>query len=407
MSVHIHQNGEEYQSIFENAREGIFQSSLDGHFLKVNPAMARIYGYDSPEDMITSIRSIKDQIYVDAEEREIFLKSLRENGRVDQFEERAYRKDGGVIWVLTNARIVQDSEGNPLYIEGFLTDITSRKEAELALQASEARYRALVERLPGAVFLDAPDNPENNLYVSPKIEDIVGYTPQEWIDEVFWSGSIHPEDRDRILAESEKTDRTGEHFREEYRFRKKDGQYIWIREEASLIKDEHGVPLFWQGFLTDISYQKQVESAIKQSEEQFKKIFQANPIASCIALLKDGHLVAANDAYWNLSGFKPDEVLGRTSIELGFIDASRRKKLVARLRKEKSLRNERGKLVTKSGEIRNTLEFFDLISFDGQDCILSMFYDITDQIKTQAALQENEEKYRELFEVRIRCNRPD
>ena len=398
MSSHIYQNGEEYQSIFENAIDGIFQSSLDGRFIKVNPAMAHIYGYDSPEDMITSIRSIKDQLYVDAKERETFLKSLQENDHVDRFEGRNYRKDGSIIWTLTNARIVQDGEGNPLFIEGFLTDVTSRKEAELALQASEERYRALVEHLPGAVFLDAPDDPEKSLYISPKIEDIFGYAPQEWNNEIPWSSYIHPDDRDRVMTESQRTDVTGELFRAEYRFRKKDGQYIWVREETSLVKDEHGTPLFWQGFLTDISYQKQVENAIKQNEEQFKKIFQANPIASCIATLKDGRLIAANKAYWNLSGFKPDEVLGQTSIELGFIEASRRKKLVARLQKEKSLRNETGNLITKNKEIRNTLEFFDLISFDGQDCILSMFYDMTDQIKAQAALRESEEKYRELFE---------
>ena len=78
MNISYHQNGDEYQNIFENALEGIFQSSMDGRFLKVNPAMARIYGYDSPEDMLASITNIEKQIYVDPKEREYFLKQLQE-----------------------------------------------------------------------------------------------------------------------------------------------------------------------------------------------------------------------------------------------------------------------------------------------------------------------------------------
>ena len=270
MNILSHQHDKEYQSIFENALEGIFQSSLDGRFLKVNPAMAGIYGYDSPEDMLTTIKNIGKQIYVDARERDGFLKELQDNGRIDRFEAQNYRKDGSIFWSQTNARIVQDIEGSALFIEGFITDVTSRKKTEFAL---------------------------------------------------------------------------------------------------------------------------------KQSEEQFKKIFQLNPIASCIATLKEGRFIAANDAYWQLSGFEPDEFLGHTSVELGFISEARRKKTTSKLIKEKTLRDEGGKLFTKGGETRNTLEFFDLIHFDGQDCILSMFYDITDQVQSQKALQENEEKFRQLFEA--------
>ena len=127
-------NGEEYQDIFENAIEGIFQSSLEGHFLKVNPAMAHIYGYKSPEDMLTSIESIGVQIYVDTSRRDDFLRELEKDGHVERFEGQNYRKDGSVLWTQTNARYVRDNAGNILYIEGFVTDITSRKETELALQ---------------------------------------------------------------------------------------------------------------------------------------------------------------------------------------------------------------------------------------------------------------------------------
>jgi PAS domain S-box-containing protein len=391
-------NEEEYQSIFENATEGIFQSTIEGHFLKVNPAMARIFGYETPEDMVKSVTNISRDIHLEETQKQ-FVEELTKHGYVEGFEAINYRKDRSVIWTRTNARAVRDERGNILYFEGFLADITSRKETELALQKSEQRYRALVERLPGTVFLDAPDNSEETFYVSPKIEAILGYSPDEWISMVSWSDIIHPEDRERILAEDKRTDETRESFQQEYRIRKKDGEFVWIREETSLVKDDNGKPLFWQGFFLDISNQKQAEHAIHQSEQQFKKIFHANPIASFIATLEEGRFIAANDAYWNLSGFKPNEILGQTSVELGLLSKEDRKKLVERLLKEKSLRNESGKIITKSGETRNTLEFFDLIGFDGQDCVLSMLYDITEQVKAQEALRENEEKHRQLFEA--------
>jgi len=353
-----HRDGEGYQSIFENASEGIFQSSLDGRFLKVNPAMARIYGYDSPEDMLISIKNIGKQIYVNAKERESILNELLVNGHIDKFVCQNYRKDGSIFWTLTNARIVRDMEGNALYIEGFITDITSRKEAQLALRASEERYRALVERLPAVIFLDATNEIQTTLYISPKIKELLGYTPEEWIADPFiWENSLHPDDKEHVIADDERTNTKRGNFSAEYRLRKKDGKYTWIREEATLILDYKGKPLKWQGFLFDISTQKQAESAIQQSEEHFKKIFQANPIASCIATLKEGRFIAANDAYWKLSGFEPNEILGHTSVELGFLTRKGRKNFVTRLKKEKSLHNESGKLITKSKELPADIEW--------------------------------------------------
>ena len=285
-----------------------------------------------------SVTDISKQIHVDQATRKQFLDKITKHDRVEGFEARNYRKDRSIIWTRTNARCVRDDKGNILYFEGFLTDITSRKEAELALRASEERYRALVDRLPGAVFLDAPNDSENTIYVSPKIEDILGYSPEEWTTEIYWSDIIHPEDRERVLAENKRTDETGELFLQEYRIRKKDGEYIWIREESSLVKDEHGEPLFWQGFFLDISDRKRAESAIRQSEDLFRTVFKANPIAMSIATVKEGRFIDANQAYWDLSGFEPDEVIGHTSVELGFTKTADRQKFIANLQKEKSFK---------------------------------------------------------------------
>jgi PAS domain S-box-containing protein len=119
---------EKYRGIFENAVEGIFQSSPEGRFLSVNPAMAKIFGYGSPEEMLASITDISRQIYIDPQRRADFSKVLRETGFIKDFEAQVHRQDGSRIWIAINARAVKDEEGEVLYYEGFLQDITERQE---------------------------------------------------------------------------------------------------------------------------------------------------------------------------------------------------------------------------------------------------------------------------------------
>ena len=121
---------QKYQSIFENSMDGIFQSSPEGRYLNLNPAMARLYGYASPKEMIESIRNIATQIYVEPEKRSSFVSLLESQDSVENFEARNYRKDGSIIWTSTSARTVRDQYGNVLYYEGFIQDITQRKRVE-------------------------------------------------------------------------------------------------------------------------------------------------------------------------------------------------------------------------------------------------------------------------------------
>ncbi|MEM8543577.1 MAG: PAS domain S-box protein [Cyanobacteria bacterium P01_H01_bin.119] len=125
---------EKYRSIYENALEGIFQSSQKGRFISVNPAMARLYGYDSPEDMVAKIENIGKQIYVNPEKRNIFTRLLDNTGEVKDFDYRSYRQDGSIIWVEENTRAVRDDNGHILYFEGIVKDITERKLREIAMQ---------------------------------------------------------------------------------------------------------------------------------------------------------------------------------------------------------------------------------------------------------------------------------
>jgi PAS domain S-box-containing protein len=128
---------ERYQSIVQNAVEGIFQSSADGRFLLVNPALARMYGYDSPEHLMSSVQDISLSIYVDPAVRSEFRQQMEREGEVHGLEYQVRRLDGTIIWVSEHSRSVRNDRGEVLYYEGFVQDITLRKRAKDELRAAK------------------------------------------------------------------------------------------------------------------------------------------------------------------------------------------------------------------------------------------------------------------------------
>ena len=146
---------EKYRSIFENAVEGIFQTTVDGRFLTANPAMARMFGYESPEKLLDAISDIGDQLYIDPERREEFYRLAVRDGFVSGFEIQMLRKDGSPMWASVNARAVYDAEGDIAGYEGTVEDITQRKRAEEALrEIREAERRRIARELHDVVLQD-------------------------------------------------------------------------------------------------------------------------------------------------------------------------------------------------------------------------------------------------------------
>jgi PAS domain S-box-containing protein len=138
---------ERYRSIFENAVEGIFQTTLDGKYVAVNPALARMYGYDSPEDMIATITDIASQLYVDPGRRDEFIRLMQAQEEVTGFEALVYRKDGSFIWISENVRTRRDQAGVLIGYEGTVEHTTERKLAEERLRATLEEVRMLSGRL--------------------------------------------------------------------------------------------------------------------------------------------------------------------------------------------------------------------------------------------------------------------
>ena len=129
---------QKYRSIFENATEGIFQTTPDGHYLSANPALARMYGYDSPEELLAALTDISRQLYVQPGRRAEFTLAMQQYEKVLEFESQIYRRDGSIIWISENARAVHDEvTGELLYYEGMVQDITRRKSAEEARERAE------------------------------------------------------------------------------------------------------------------------------------------------------------------------------------------------------------------------------------------------------------------------------
>src|ERR687889_213587 len=146
---------EKYRTIFENAIEGIFRSTVDGRFLTANPAMARMLGYESPEELLGAVSNISDQLYVEPGRREEFYQLALQDGFVSGFEVQMYRKDGDTVWVSANARAIYDAGGAISGYEGTVENITERKRAEEALrQIREAERRRIARELHDVVLQD-------------------------------------------------------------------------------------------------------------------------------------------------------------------------------------------------------------------------------------------------------------
>lgn len=396
-----------YEHIFNATAQGVFQSTPAGRYLRVNAAMAKIYGYDSPEDMIQSVKNIARQIYVDPKDRARFKKILDEAGAVEHFESRNRRKDGTIIWTSADARAVRDASGKVVYYAGFVRDITGLKEAEKTWGETEIRYRALVEHIPAIVYLDAADGSDRTLYISPQVEAILGFTPEEWIaNPTLWEKHIHPDDRQGVLEKDARTDKSGEPFSEEYRMIARDGRVVWIQEESSLVRDSEGKPLYWQGFMLDVTGRKEAQEALVKAAEAYHGLFDSVTDAIYIQD-REGRFLDVNLGAVKMYGYPREFFIGKTPEVLS---APGKNDLAAI-----------GQAIGRAFEgVPQQFEFWGLRSngeafpkdvrlykgmYSGQDVIFAIARDITEQRKAHEARERQLKELSILYELAVEGTR--
>ena len=160
-------------------------------------------------------------------------------------------------------------------------EIGERRRAEADLRAAEHRYRLLAEQIPAVTYIWEPDPPggaEHQNYTSPRIEQLLGYTIDEWHATAdFWMSRLHPDDRTSVLAASLRSESTGEPFAMEYRYLHKDGHIVWVADQALLIERQDGRPRLFQGVMIDVTGRKEAENAAAESELRYRNLTEQVP----------------------------------------------------------------------------------------------------------------------------------
>src|SRR5215218_9305816 len=377
----------------------------------ISPQMEAVLGYSPQECLSDSEHWIKIMHPADRERVLAEDRRTNETGEPFSMEYRLFAKDGRVVWIRDEASLVRDEEGNPSYWLGVQTDTTEYKRAEERLQEAEARYRSLVEEVPGAIYIQEIEHEGAISYISPQIEGIMGYSPQEYIGHPdLWQRTIHPEDRERVLAEDARTDETGEPFRIEFRKIRRDGRVIWVRDESVLVKTPEGRPLYWQGIFVDVTERKRTERALSESEQRFRQLFEQSVDALFVHDEK-GRFVDCNSQACRLLGYSREELLELSVQDVSLDILAEEEERSSRERDEgtlwqRAMMGEPGTFALSHEEenVRKDGTTFPVevrvgsVEYGGRRMILASVRDITERKKTEEALKQSGDLYRTVIE---------
>lgn len=320
----------------------------------------------------------------------------------------------GITWVLVSDRLVD------VAFDGHLEDVLGTvkamvflllsasavflavrrygrlsEETEAEIRASEERfrrsdqrYRSLVERVPGVVYLNEVDPDDETMtrcvYVGPQLEDLIGYTPQEWIDDPdLWLRVIHPDDRERIRASNEAADGRGE-FRDEFRVIHRDGAISWIHDDGVRIRGRDGEPSYWQGLMVDITAQRVADAALVGVTESLRGVFTASPLP-IVVLEREGNVRHWNPAAERLFGWTQAEVLGRPVPNVPEDERERYDATIARVLSGEVVEGVELERVGKDGRrIATQLSVAPFRDADGRiDAIVGMLEDVSDRRRVE------------------------
>jgi PAS domain S-box-containing protein len=278
----------------------------DGQILDVNDSFLHLFGYT--RDEVIGQTSAGLGIWADPTQRAELTAALVAGSPLRDFETTVRTKTGAERQVLATVSQVEIDGSTCLLTQ--LYDIT-------AYRRTETRFRALVEQLPVTTYAHGLDGLQTLVYISPQVETMLGYSPVEILAgrPDFLTSRTHPEDQETLREAVEYAMATGEPLCVEYRVRARDGRWVWLRDEAVLVRDEQERPLVWQGVIADITDWKQAEAARRESEERFRALVQ-NSYDVITIVTPDGTRRYISPSIERVLGYRPSDLLGQSAVEL-------------------------------------------------------------------------------------------
>ena len=317
---------ERYRTLFDGVPVGLYRTTPEGQMLDANLALVHMQRYDSREEVLAGNPA---DVYLDPQDRVRWQVLMERAGVLRDFEVRLRRRDGTVIWVSDTARAVRDDQGQVLYYEGSVEDITERKEAEeelrryqehledlvaertAELRASEERYRTLFDGVPVGLYRTTPDG--KVLDLNQAMAEMFRAASREQALALD-STAVYADPRDRLrwqeLIEEEGVVRDFE-----ARIRRLDDTVVWLSDSARAVKDDQGRVLYYEGSLEDITERKRFEEELRRQKEYFEALFVNSPVAVGSTDL-DLNVVSWNPAAERLFGYAQAEAIGRNLDDL-------------------------------------------------------------------------------------------
>jgi sigma-B regulation protein RsbU (phosphoserine phosphatase) len=256
---------ENYHGIFDHLVEGIFRTTPDGHYLLANIALARIYGYNSPVELMAGITDIGRNLYVNPARRDEFVRLMQQDDTLTGFESEIYRKDGRTIWISENCRAVRDPQGKLLYYEGTVEDITHHRQTEFSLRNSESLYHSLVETMPQNVFrkdLQGRFTFANQQYCNHyrcRLEDILGKTDFDFFPKEL--AAQYQRDDLRVMETGQTIEITEEHH-------PLGQEKTFVQVVKTPLYGADGKITGLQGIFWDITEKKRAEEQIRRTSAE-------------------------------------------------------------------------------------------------------------------------------------------